>query len=336
MPVFNKIFYRHFLAASLCLLMNNSYAVSIPATDSMQSPNQGAILGGQTVNTPMENITGINEYKDLQLDSSTPLPSNPSLSKSDMADQQAKLNSAINLVNSGVEANIKTAVTTLAQLSKQGNAEAQLMLGKMYINGESVEKNTQSAVGLLTASANAGNTEAMRILAYLYEHGEGVEKNPETARALYKKAYPLVSNDMDPATAASLILLIVIIVVITGILLYGYLFTSRTILVITMDTDNIDEIWDTFRQKNEVFFIHEKSWPLNTKQPNKLQFTINRALAGNLKIHRKQSIIQVQLSCFNMLSFLGIYSGTKQIGQEINHLYAESLCLVYAIQSSLT
>ena len=113
MPVFNKIFYRHFLAASLCLLMNNSYAVSIPATDSMQSPNQGAILGGQTVNTPMENMTGINEYKDLQLDSSTPLPSNPSLSKSDMADQQAKLNSAINLVNSGVEANIKTAVTCL-------------------------------------------------------------------------------------------------------------------------------------------------------------------------------------------------------------------------------
>ena len=69
MPAFNQIFYRQLLAASLCLLMNNTYAVSIPATDSMQSPNQG----GQAVNTPMENIAGINEYKDLQLDSITPL-----------------------------------------------------------------------------------------------------------------------------------------------------------------------------------------------------------------------------------------------------------------------
>ena len=61
-----------------------------------------------------------------------------------------------------------TAMKELAPLAQQGNAEAQLFLGKMYMSGRGVPKDADSALKWFRAAADQGNAEAQFFLGAMY------------------------------------------------------------------------------------------------------------------------------------------------------------------------
>ena len=75
----------------------------------------------------------------------------------------------------------------LGPLAKQGDAEAQHLLAKLYIDGKGTAKNSVLAVLWLRKAANQGNEEAMILLANMYISGQGVAQNIAKAVALLQK-----------------------------------------------------------------------------------------------------------------------------------------------------
>ena len=61
-----------------------------------------------------------------------------------------------------------TAFKELTPLAEQGNAEAELVLGKMYMMGQGVLKDTDEAMKWLKASAVQGNADAQYFLGAMY------------------------------------------------------------------------------------------------------------------------------------------------------------------------
>ena len=61
-----------------------------------------------------------------------------------------------------------TALKEFAPAAKQGNAEAELYLGKMYLLGQGVPKNQEEAVKWLKASGDQGNADAQFFLGTIY------------------------------------------------------------------------------------------------------------------------------------------------------------------------
>lgn len=80
------------------------------------------------------------------------------------------------------------AIDTLTQAADTGDAEAQLLLGRMLEEGEAVLRDYSAAAKWYDAAAGAGNTDAMNRLARLYASGLGVGKDLEKAFDLYRKA----------------------------------------------------------------------------------------------------------------------------------------------------
>ena len=72
--------------------------------------------------------------------------------------------------------------------AKEGNPEAQFLLGKMYDLGQGRKKNLKKAVHWYSKGAHSGNSKAMYNLAIMYSNGEGVHKNLNKAFDLYTKA----------------------------------------------------------------------------------------------------------------------------------------------------
>lgn len=77
---------------------------------------------------------------------------------------------------------VKKAKTLLEKLIKSGNAEALLIKGAMYYEGNGVNQDQKKAVSLYKKSAELGNSTAMSNLGYAYFYGNGVAVN-------YEKAY---------------------------------------------------------------------------------------------------------------------------------------------------
>src|SRR5262249_16404717 len=66
------------------------------------------------------------------------------------------------------EKDYATALKELTPLAEQGNAGAQLLLGKMYWSGQGVLKDSGQALKWLKLSANQGNAEAQFFVGSYY------------------------------------------------------------------------------------------------------------------------------------------------------------------------
>jgi len=66
------------------------------------------------------------------------------------------------------EEDYATAVKESTPLAAQGNADAQLLLGRMYLMGEGVSKDTDQAIKWFKASDAQGNTDAQFMLGSIY------------------------------------------------------------------------------------------------------------------------------------------------------------------------
>src|SRR5260370_9328057 len=94
-----------------------------------------------------------------------------------------------------------TALKEFTALAEQGNAGAQLFLGKMYMKGQGVLKDPDQAIKWFKASALQGNADAQFFLGAMYllpqkDIGEGVkwlrlsaEQGNQDAQYLLGKAY---------------------------------------------------------------------------------------------------------------------------------------------------
>jgi len=60
------------------------------------------------------------------------------------------------------------ALTEFTAVAEQGNAEAQLIVGKMYMIGQGVERDSEQAIKWFTAAAGQGNADAQFFLGAMY------------------------------------------------------------------------------------------------------------------------------------------------------------------------
>ena len=67
-----------------------------------------------------------------------------------------------------------TALRVFTTLSKQGNVEAQFMLGLMHYKGEGVPQDYKTAVTWYALAAEQGNAIAQTNLGVMYQKGKGV------------------------------------------------------------------------------------------------------------------------------------------------------------------
>lgn len=72
--------------------------------------------------------------------------------------------------------------------AESGDAEAQVALGLMYMNGRGVAKNDFEAVRWYRLAAEQGNANAQSWLGYMYANGAVVEKNDQEAVRWYRLA----------------------------------------------------------------------------------------------------------------------------------------------------
>ena len=72
------------------------------------------------------------------------------------------------------------------QLAKQGNAEAQKEVGRMYMRGLGTLRDGKKAIEWLTLSTRNGNSEAPYIIFYIFSNGVGeiLKSNKEANRWL--------------------------------------------------------------------------------------------------------------------------------------------------------
>ncbi|MBM3553624.1 MAG: sel1 repeat family protein [Alphaproteobacteria bacterium] len=95
-----------------------------------------------------------------------------------VGDAQQQYDRATELYKSG---DIKGAVAWLEKSARQGNSQAQLQLGNLYLKGAGVARNFMQARKWLETAANNGDAFAMHNLAVLYSGGEG--RKPDHVRA---------------------------------------------------------------------------------------------------------------------------------------------------------
>ncbi len=77
----------------------------------------------------------------------------------------------------------------LAQpLAARGNAEAQTLLGDLYLHGRGVTGDAAAAVAWYRKASNQSYAPGMRALAKCYEVGLGVPRDMDAAERLYKRA----------------------------------------------------------------------------------------------------------------------------------------------------
>lgn len=108
-----------------------------------------------------------------------------------------------------------TALKEFAPLAEQGNASAQLFLGRMYMMGQGVLKDSHQAIKWFKASASQGNAEAQFFLGTMYllpqkDIAEGVkwlrlsaEQGQQDAQLILGKAYLQGAKELprDPVQA---------------------------------------------------------------------------------------------------------------------------------------
>lgn len=88
----------------------------------------------------------------------------------------------------GIDINKEKGIKWYRKAAEQENAEAQYYLGRNYHRGDGIEKSLQEAVNWYRKAAEYGFTKAQTALGVCYELGDGVEKNYREAIRWYKKA----------------------------------------------------------------------------------------------------------------------------------------------------
>lgn len=89
----------------------------------------------------------------------------------------------------GVEQDYKEAVKFWEMAAAKNNPEAPLQLGRVYEEGRTgIDKNPAVAAKWLRKSADLGNAQAQALLGDLYVRGEGLPKSDKDAVSWYKKA----------------------------------------------------------------------------------------------------------------------------------------------------
>jgi TPR repeat protein len=81
-----------------------------------------------------------------------------------------------------------TGVKLLGPLARQGNPEAQFLLGRAYSHGEGVEPDPSKAVKWLARAAEQMHYKAANTLGKLYSSGKGVKINADLAAKWYARA----------------------------------------------------------------------------------------------------------------------------------------------------
>ena len=74
-----------------------------------------------------------------------------------------------------------TALRELKPLAEQGDAEAQMLLGLMYDEGQGVPKDGKTALKWFTLAAEQGESDSQAVVGASYYDGHSVPKNYETA-----------------------------------------------------------------------------------------------------------------------------------------------------------
>ena len=73
-------------------------------------------------------------------------------------------------------------------LAEQGNAQAQIKLGGMYLAGLGVQQDDAMAIAWFRKAAEQGSAEAQSHLGGMYERGKGVPQNYAESLKWYRKA----------------------------------------------------------------------------------------------------------------------------------------------------
>jgi TPR repeat protein len=81
-----------------------------------------------------------------------------------------------------------TEVSALRARAEEGDASAELSIGKAYEGGNGVPQNDESAVKWYRKAADQGNAEAENRLGVMYRVGQGVSRDEEEAVRWYHKA----------------------------------------------------------------------------------------------------------------------------------------------------
>lgn len=92
------------------------------------------------------------------------------------ADAQAVLG-LMYVIGQGVPQDYKEAIKWCRKAVEQGNANAQFTLGNMYLNGEAVAQDYKEAVKLFSKAAEQGEVSAQLNLGIMYFSGRGVPQD---------------------------------------------------------------------------------------------------------------------------------------------------------------
>jgi hypothetical protein len=92
------------------------------------------------------------------------------------------------LNGNGVLPDYQKAVAWLEKACEQNNATAQYLLGSLYLNGNGVQQDAQKAAQLYGQAANQGDALAQLNLANCYVNGTGVPRDYRFACIYYEKA----------------------------------------------------------------------------------------------------------------------------------------------------
>ena len=87
-----------------------------------------------------------------------------------------------------LEENWEKAIAELRPLADGGDAEALLLLGNMYNDGNGVIQDHRKAMELFQGSALRENSQAMISIATMYATGMGVERSWQEAMSWYQKS----------------------------------------------------------------------------------------------------------------------------------------------------
>jgi len=80
----------------------------------------------------------------------------------------------------------------LCKKANQGDIQAQLAIGKIFLIGNGVKQNSQIASQWFLKAAEQGNAQAQAAIGFMYQQGDGVKQNSQIGSEWYKKI-----NELD-------------------------------------------------------------------------------------------------------------------------------------------
>ena len=114
-----------------------------------------------------------------------------------VADDESVLQDAL---SAAIRGDYATALRLSRPLAETGNANAQVLLGKLYSEDRGVPQDYAEATRCYRMAAEQGNAEAQADLGFMYEMGHGVSQDwVSTGVKLHKSNG--IAGDMEPALA---------------------------------------------------------------------------------------------------------------------------------------